>query len=106
MIRRNRALLTLLLSLLLFGMQLQRQAHALEHFGETMRHGPEHSLLLPAAEACATCALLAAGANAMPCDAVDVAPDVVAAETPSFALASFERAAPSYYLSRAPPSLL
>lgn len=106
MIHRHRALLTAVLSLLLIGMQLQSRVHALEHVGEMLRHGADRSLILPVPDACATCALFAGGANAIACDSVDVAPEVARAEAPSCAFASFAPDAPSYYLSRAPPSSL
>jgi len=106
MIRRHRALLTIVLSLLLVGMQLQSRVHALEHVGEMLRHGADRSLILPVPDACAACALFAGGANAIACDSVDITPEVARAEAPSRAFASFAPNAPSYYLSRAPPSSL
>ena len=105
MVHRHRALLTLLLSLLMLGMQLQAQAHALEHVGEMLRHSADHSVV-PVADPCATCALFAGGANAIGCDAAQSQLAFAAAETPPCAYASLAAAAPSYYLSRAPPSLL
>ena len=106
MIHRHRALLALFLSLLLIVVQLQAQVHALGHVGEMQRHTPEHSLVAPVDEACAMCALFAGGASAIACDTSEgwVAP--TADELPSCADASWAPAAPSYYLSRAPPPLL
>ena len=106
MIRRHRVLLAVVLSLLLVGMQLQSRVHALEHVGEMLRHDADRSLILPVPDACATCALFAGGANAIACDSVDIAPEVARTEVPSCAFASFAPDAPSYYLSRAPPSPL
>jgi hypothetical protein len=104
--RRHRALLTVVLSLLLVGMQLQSGVHALEHVGEMLRHGADRSLILPVPDACSTCALFAGGANAIACDSMGIAPEVTRAEAPSCAFASLAADAPYYYLSRAPPSAL
>jgi hypothetical protein len=104
-VRPHRTLLTLLLSLLMLGMQLQAQVHALEHVGEMLRHSADHSVV-PIADTCATCALFAGGANAIGCNAPQSQFAFAAAETPLCSFASFASAAPSYYLSRAPPSLL
>jgi hypothetical protein len=106
MIRRHRALFTLFLSLLLLAMQLQAQVHAFGHVGEMQRHTPDHSLVAPVDDACAMCTLLAGGANAIACDASQSWAALVADEAPTCALVSWAPAAPSYYLTRAPPSLL
>jgi hypothetical protein len=106
MIRRHRPLLALLLSLLLVGMQLQGRVHALEHVGEMLGHTSDHSLVLPAPDACAMCALFAGGANAIGCDEAEACLAIAADETAPCACISFAPAAPSYYSSRAPPSLL
>jgi hypothetical protein len=106
MIRRDRALLTLLLSVLLFSMQLQGKWHAFEHVGEMLRHSVEHSLVVPVYEPCAMCALCAGGANAVACDAADTRASVTDSDIPPCAFVSLAPAVPSYYLSRAPPALL
>jgi hypothetical protein len=106
MIRRHRALLTLLLSLLLFGMQLQGQWHAFEHVGDMLRHSAEHSLVAPVAEACPMCALFAGGANAVACDDAETHLTLAGAEPPARGFHSFAAAPASFYLSRAPPTFL
>ena len=106
MISRNRALFALLLSLLLVAMQLRAQAHAIEHVGETLRHSADHSLLAPLPDTCATCVLLAGGANAISGDACESRFAVDGFEAVPCASPSFAPACPCYYSSRAPPSLL
>jgi len=106
MIRQHRAVRTLLLSLLLLGMQVQSQVHAIDHVGEMLGHSAEHSLIVPLPDACAMCALLAGGASAIACDAPGVELALAGAETPRSASVWFAPAAPCYYRSRAPPSLL
>ncbi|HXX84886.1 MAG TPA: hypothetical protein VEN29_13000 [Casimicrobiaceae bacterium] len=106
MIRRHRALRTLLLSLLLLGMQLQAHVHAIGHVGEMLQHSAGHSLVVSVSDACAMCALLAGGSSAIACDAPDVHVPIASAERSTCAPASLAPAAPSYYFSRAPPSLL
>lgn len=105
MIRLHRLLSTLVLSLLLFGMQLGGELHALDHFGEALKQTPDHSLAAPADEACPICALFAGGANAATADADIATLAVVAEADPISAPASIATPAPSYYSSRAPPSL-
>jgi hypothetical protein len=102
-----RLVLTFLLSLLLVGMQAEAQQHALEHLRPLLTrahdvgaHGPVDD------SACAECALLAGGADAVFGDSVSASAAVVAAERPRFALATRAIAAPQYFQSRAPPELL
>jgi hypothetical protein len=105
MIRLHRLLSTLVLSLLLAGMQLGGELHALSHFGEALKQTTDHSLAAPADEPCPICALFAGGANAA-ADDVDVGTLAAVVEAnPSSAPASIATPAPSYYSSRAPPSL-
>lgn len=99
-------LFALVLALLLVGMQYGAQLHALEHVGNALKHTPDHSFTVPGNEMCVTCALFAGGASALSGEphAGFVAPDARENTPPSYA--SVAAAAPSYYSSRAPPSLL
>jgi hypothetical protein len=93
----------LLLSLLFVGMQQEVLRHALTHF----RPAPAHQeLSSPQADApCVECALLAAGSAALPPDApVFCASPSSYVATPPAPLAPTP-ARPSFYRSRAPPSL-
>jgi hypothetical protein len=102
--RSRRALLTLLLSVLLVGMRQEAQLHGLLHFlpfavsQEQASHpSPEPS--------CAECKLLAAGSNGL-VDNLTVLP--AACDTclnPQSTLVARALTAPSFYRSRAPPSL-
>jgi hypothetical protein len=106
MIRPRHPFVALIFSLLLVAMQYGAQLHALEHVGDTLRQTPEHSLTAPRDEICALCALFASGANAISSDqvAAHAVPDAGAVSLRP--LLSVAAAAPSYYSSRAPPSLL
>ncbi len=98
----------MLLGLLLVGMQIESQRHAIGHVGEWMQQSHDAGLQMPAdQDACAICALFAGGANAAPAaSAAAAAPvaDFVAPRAPVAAAAT--TASPSPYQSRAPPSLL
>ena len=101
--RQYRAAFALLLSLLLVGMQHEGFRHELTHF----RIAPAHQeLSTPQADApCAECALLAAGSAALTSDAPVFAASSaahVAILPPPVAPAPTR---PSFYRSRAPPSL-
>jgi len=103
--RLDRLTATLVLSLLLVGMQLGGELHALTHFGEALKQTTDHSLVAPSDEPCPICTLFAGGANAAAGD-VDVgALAGVVEANPFSAPASIATPAPSYYSSRAPPSL-
>jgi hypothetical protein len=105
-IRPPRLLHALALSLLLVGMQLGGELHALEHFEEALKHTPDHSWTASGDEPCPICALFAGGANAI-AGTVDPATVVPAAEANlRLASKSIATAAPSYYFSRAPPAPL
>jgi hypothetical protein len=104
--RPHRLLFTLVLSVLLVGMQLASGLHALEHVREALKQTQDHSLGVPDDEVCAMCALFAGSASAVAGD-IDCGCEVLATdEAPQSALAWIAAAAPSYYHSRAPPSLL
>ena len=105
MIQARRLLHAVVLSLLLVGMQLGGELHALEHFGEALKQTLDHSLATPADEPCPICALFAGGANAAPSNADSAPLTVVAEAQPLSAPPSIATRAPSYYSSRAPPSL-
>ena len=106
MIRPPRPLVALALSLLLLGMQLGAQLHALEHDGERLARPHGVALIIPTADdVCAICASFAGGAHASPAPdhrfvANPLAESLVAAE-----FATFAGVAPAYYQSRAPPAL-
>jgi len=96
----------LVLSLLLVGMQLASGLHALEHIREALNQTRDHSLSAPNDEVCAMCALFAGSASAVTGN-IDHGYDVLASDEASQSSpTSFAPAAPSYYQSRAPPSLL
>src|SRR5215470_5119809 len=102
----RRPLVALVLALLLVGMQYGAQLHALEHVGNALKHTPDHSLTTPGNELCAMCALFAGGASALSGkpNAGFAAADVREITSPP--PASLAARTPSYYSSRAPPSLL
>jgi hypothetical protein len=83
MIRLHRLLSTLVLSLLLAGMQLGGELHALTHFGEALKQTTDHSLAAPSDEPCPICTLFAGGANAAAGD-VDVGTLAVVVEANPF----------------------
>lgn len=100
--RRYRVVLTLLLSLLVVGMQQEALRHALSHVA---RATDQPQLVKPAPDVpCVECAWLAAGSAALTCDppATPAAPDAFDAPAPTQVAPSPAR--PSFYRSRAPPS--
>jgi hypothetical protein len=101
--RRYRAVFVLLLSLLLVGTQQEVFRHALTHF----KLGPAQQELssTQAGAPCVECALLAAGSVAIPAAApvVTASPSPYVATPPAPAAPTLAR--PSFYRSRAPPSL-
>jgi len=102
--RGRHAAAAFLLGLLLVGGQIEAQWHALGHFGEWMHRPHEIGLQLPDSDdACAICALLAGGANAVSASAstAAAAPHGFIAPHEPVARATF--AAASYYRTRAPP---
>jgi hypothetical protein len=99
--------LTVVCSLLMLGMQLEGQRHALQHLADRLHRPHEQGLQLPQGEiACAECALLAGTSNAIASSSVSSLP--VVADTKRFdaQFLSQSVAAPTYYSSRAPPLLL
>jgi hypothetical protein len=104
--RSRRPFFALILSLLLLGMQVEAQLHALSHVREALGHSRDHSLLAPSDAACAECTLLAGSANAIAGDIGEAAVTLAAQEHALAAPASVTPAFSSYYQTRAPPALL
>ena|SRR5437867_6621391 len=105
--RASRLLIAFALSLLLTGMQLGAQLHALEHDGEHLARPHGAALLVPGADdVCAVCASFAGGSHAIPTSVltVGVLPPRAARSTSAFA--SIAGTPPAYYQTRAPPALL
>jgi len=99
--------LTVLFSLLMLGMQLEGQRHALQHLGDQLHRQHEPGLQLPQAEiVCAECALLAGSSNAVASAIATMPPGAADAERFDAQFVSQSVAAPTYYSSRAPPVLL
>jgi hypothetical protein len=99
--------LTFVFSLLMLGMQLEGQRHALQHLGDRLHRPHEQGLQLPPGEiVCAECALLAGTSNAVPGSSVSPLSVVAADERLNAQFLSQSVAAPAYYSSRAPPFLL
>ena len=107
MICALRPLAAFALSLLLTGMQLGAQLHALEHDGERLARPHGAALVIPGAdEACAICAAFAGGAHASPAPDYRFVADWPADSPVARESGTFAGAAPAYYQSRAPPALL
>ena len=107
MTRTRRPLFALILSLLLVGMQLGAQLHALEHDSERLARPHGAAVLVPSAdEVCAVCASFAGGSHAIPTSVhtIGVPPSRAARATGAFA--SIAGTPPAYYQTRAPPALL
>ena len=99
--------MTLALALLLLGMQREVQVHALQHLGGVLHPAQEQGINAPAADiTCLECGLLASGSAAVAAEFPDLPTTAVGASHVFSAVASPSLAAPSYYSSRAPPSLL
>ena len=95
------------LSLLLFGMQLEAQRHAITHLGDALRGGHEQGVQQSIAEIpCVECALLAAGSHALPGNAAALSPSIIDRARVASAFVSYAVPAPAFYSSRAPPTLL
>lgn len=97
-----RAFHAFLLAFLLLGFQQREVVHAFEHLGT--RHGPSATLAHPGV-ACATCELLAAGADGVPATAFTAPVAGGDAAPASLDFVSRAVAAPAAYSSRAPPPL-
>jgi CII-binding regulator of phage lambda lysogenization HflD len=100
-------LLTFVFSLLMLGMQLEGQRHALQHVGDRLHRPHEQGLQLPQGEmVCAECALLAGTSNAVATSSASTLTVVATNERIDAQFLSQSVAAPAYYSSRAPPVLL
>jgi hypothetical protein len=104
--RSRRPFVALILSLLLLGVQVEAQLHALEHVREALGHSRHHSLVAPSDAACAECRLLAGSGNAIAGDSGEAAVTLVAQERARSAPVSVTPAFSSYYQTRAPPAPL
>lgn len=103
----QRKFLTVLLSLLLFGMQLEGQRHAVQHFGDHLQRSHERGLQKSASNSpCIQCALLASGSEAVASSVASLPATIVDSGRVGIWLSSHKVAAPAYYSSRAPPTLL
>jgi hypothetical protein len=103
----RKAILTSIFSLLMLGMQLEGQRHALQHLGDQLHRPHKQGLQLPQGEAaCAECALLAGTSSAIPSDTVTPLAVVAVTERFDGRFLSRSVAAPTYYSSRAPPVYL
>jgi hypothetical protein len=101
-----RGLLTGVLSFFLLFMQQESVRHALEHIGAELARSEHSALELPTGDTCVECALLAAGAGAVPAAAVEQPVDACAWLAPAAPATQLATAAPSHYRSRAPPPIL
>jgi len=101
------AVLTIVFSLLMLGMQLEGQRHALQHLGDQLHRQHEQGLQLPQGEiVCAECALLAGTSNAIAGAIASIPPGAADTERFDAQFSSQSVSAPNYYSSRAPPVLL
>jgi hypothetical protein len=104
---RHRILLTAAFALLFLFMQREVQVHALQHLGGILHPAQEQSIHAPVADvACLECSLLAGGSSVIAADLPALPPAAIATQRVYSAAASRALSAPSYYSSRAPPSLL
>jgi hypothetical protein len=103
----QRTILTVVFSLLMLGMQLEGQRHALQHLGDRLHRPHEQGMQQSQGEiVCAECALLAGTSNAVAGSSASPLPVVAANERVDPQVLSRRVAAPAYYSSRAPPVLL
>ena len=106
MIRLRHPLFALLLGLLVATAQLGGVLHALSHAGNALTGSQHHSLSADTGETCPTCAAYAGGANLLIGDADALCALRCNADVSNAAPVSVAAAAPDYYHSRAPPTLL
>ena len=103
----QRFILSFLLSLLLVGMQQEAQRHAVEHLRPLLERAHDVGVHTPIDEAaCAECALLAGGADAVATGADALPSTARNGEGRTFAYESRAVPAPDYFHSRAPPTFL
>ena len=95
------------LSLLLFGTQLEAQRHAITHVGDALRGAHELGVQQSVTDIpCVECALLAAGSHALRGNIAALAASVVDRAREAVTFTSHAVPAPAFYSSRAPPTLL
>ena len=88
-------------------MQHEGQVHALQHLGSILHPAHEQGIQQPTVDvSCLECSLLAGGAPAVATDVPALSAVAIGASLVVGDFASRSLAAPSYYSSRAPPSLL
>jgi len=101
-----RSFLTGVLSFLLLFMQVEDVRHAVGHLGAQLQRVEHSALEAPTGDHCVECGLLASGTNWVPgattASHVEASP-WLAVLAP---VAAHVAATPSYYQSRAPPSIL
>jgi hypothetical protein len=103
----HRRIVAIVLVFLLLGMQQEAQWHALGHVGDALQQPHEQGLRLPQADdVCAICALFAGGSTAATSSTAALPEPAAYHAGPRHAVSSRTAAAPSFYLSRAPPVLL
>ena len=103
----QRTILTVLFSLLLFGMQLEGQRHEVQHLGDQLHRSHERGLETSATNSpCIECALLAGGSHAVTGSVASLPPAIVDSGRVGIRFSSLAVPAPAYYSSRAPPTLL
>ncbi len=103
----QRTVLTVLFSLLLFGMQLEGQRHEVQHLGDQLHRSHEQGLQKSASNSpCIECALLASGFHAVAGSVGWLSLAIVDSGRVGIWSSSPAVAAPAYYSSRAPPTLL
>ena len=103
----QRTFLTVLFSLLLFGMQLEGQRHEVQHLGDRLHRSHEQGLQKSASNlACLECALLAGGSHAVAGSVLSLPVAIADSGRAGIRISSPAIAAPVYYSSRAPPTLL
>ena len=103
----QRTILTVLFSLLLFGMQLEGQRHEVQHLGDQLHRSHEQGLETSATNSpCIECALLAGGSHAVASSVASLPPAIVDSGRVGIRFSSLAVPAPAYYSSRAPPTLL
>ena len=106
MTRLRHPLFALLLGLLVAAAQLGGVLHALSHAGNALTGSQHHSLSADSGEACSTCAAYAGGANLLTGDAGALSALRSQTDVQTAAPLTVAVEAPSYYRSRAPPTLL
>ena len=104
---QHRFVLVVAFALLILGVQREAQVHALQHLRGILHPSQQQSIQAPVADvACLECSLLAGGSSVIAADLPALPPAAIATQRVYRAAVSRTLSAPSYYSSRAPPSLL